>query len=58
MIGMPLWLEPYAAVLLAGLPIATLVVRISIEERFLRRELPGYDDYTKRVRYRLIPFVW
>lgn len=58
MIGMPLWLESHAAVLFAGLPIATLVVRIPIEERFLRRELPGYDDYTKRVRYRLIPFVW
>ena len=56
--GMPLWLESYTAALLAGFPIGTLIVRILVEERFLRRELPGYDAYTKRVRYRLIPFVW
>ena len=56
--GMPLWLESYAAAMLAGFPIATLVVRILVEEQFLRRELSGYDAYTERVRYRLIPFVW
>ena len=56
--AMPLWLESYAATILALVPAATLVVRIVLEERFLRRELPGYDDYTRRVRYRLIPFVW
>jgi len=28
------------------------------EERMLRRELTGYDDYAQRVRYRLIPGVW
>jgi len=33
-------------------------MRILIEERFLKRELKGYEDYTKRVRYRLIPFIW
>jgi protein-S-isoprenylcysteine O-methyltransferase Ste14 len=58
LIGMPLWLESYAAALLASVPIGMLVVRIRIEERFLSRELPGYDTYTKRVRYRLIPFAW
>jgi protein-S-isoprenylcysteine O-methyltransferase Ste14 len=28
------------------------------EERLLRRELSGYDEYAKRVRFRLIPGVW
>jgi aryl-alcohol dehydrogenase-like predicted oxidoreductase len=28
------------------------------EERLLAAELPGYDDYRSRVRYRLLPFVW
>ena len=28
------------------------------EERMLRRELPGYEAYMARVKYRLIPFVW
>jgi protein-S-isoprenylcysteine O-methyltransferase Ste14 len=58
MIGMPLWLESYAGVIFAALPIAILVVRILIEERFLKRQLAGYEDYTKRVRCRLIPFLW
>ena len=58
MIGMPLWLESYAAALSASVPIATLALRILIEEEFLRRELKGYDAYMKRVRYRLVPYVW
>jgi len=58
LVGMPLWLESYAAAMLAFVPIGMLVVRILVEEQFLRRELAGYDAYTKRVRYRLIPFVW
>lgn len=28
------------------------------EERVLRAELPGYDEYVARVRYRLVPGVW
>ena len=58
MIGMPLWLESYAAALLALIPIGILALRILVEEKFLRRELQGYDAYTKKVRYRLIPLVW
>ena len=57
-VGMPLWLESYAATLLASVPIAVLAVRIMVEEHTLRRELPGYDGYMRRVRYRLVPFVW
>jgi protein-S-isoprenylcysteine O-methyltransferase Ste14 len=55
---MSLWLESYAAAVLASLPIGMLVLRILVEEQFIRRELPGYDAYTKRVQYRLIPCVW
>ena len=57
-VGMPLWLESYAATILAGIPAGLLVLRIHIEERFLRRELPGYAAYARRVRYRLIPRLW
>jgi protein-S-isoprenylcysteine O-methyltransferase Ste14 len=35
-----------------------LVARIGDEEKLLELELPGYDDYRRRVRYRLLPFVW
>jgi len=58
LIGMSLWLESFLAVLLAVVPIAFLVWRIKLEERFLRRELPGYVDYATRVRHRLVPGIW
>ncbi len=44
--------------LVALLPIVVLVVRIGIEEGFLRRALPGYAAYAERVRFRLVPGVW
>ena len=47
-----------AWVLLGAVLIGTVAARILIEERFLRRELAGYDNYARRVRYRLIPWVW
>jgi protein-S-isoprenylcysteine O-methyltransferase Ste14 len=58
LVGMSLWLESYAASVLAILPVSLLVVRIRIEEEFLSRKLKGYEEYTKRVRYKLIPFLW
>jgi protein-S-isoprenylcysteine O-methyltransferase Ste14 len=57
-VGTALWLESYAAALLAIVPMCVLAVRILFEERFLREELQGYDSYIEKVRYRLIPFVW
>ena len=35
-----------------------IAVRIRHEEELLQRELPGYCAYMKKVKYRLIPFVW
>jgi protein-S-isoprenylcysteine O-methyltransferase Ste14 len=57
-IGLALWLESYAAALIALVPLACLAVRIIFEERFLKNALPAYDAYTKKVRYRVVPFVW
>jgi protein-S-isoprenylcysteine O-methyltransferase Ste14 len=57
-VGPALWMESYGAALLAIIPIAVLALRSVFEERFLRRELKGYEAYTEKVRYRLMPFVW
>jgi len=35
-----------------------LAVRVVEEEKFLARDLRGYEEYRRRVRYRLIPYVW
>ena len=58
LVGLGLWLESYAAALCAVISISLMLIRLHLEERFLRRELPGYNDYMVRVPYRLIPGVW
>ena len=34
------------------------VIRTLLEDRTLQDELPGYRDYARRVRYRLIPWIY
>jgi protein-S-isoprenylcysteine O-methyltransferase Ste14 len=58
LLGLTLWLESYAGLPALLVPLAFLVARIEVEERTLRETLPGYGDYTRRVRHRLVPFVW
>ena len=57
-LAMPLVLGSwYALVIFCAYP-AIIVVRLKDEEALLTRELPGYSEYKKKVRFRLIPFVW
>jgi protein-S-isoprenylcysteine O-methyltransferase Ste14 len=58
LVGLGLWLGSYLAVLVAIIPLTFMFVRLGLEERFLRRELPGYNGYMLRVPHRLIPGVW
>jgi protein-S-isoprenylcysteine O-methyltransferase Ste14 len=34
------------------------VIRTALEDQTLQDELPGYRDYARRVRYRLIPGIY
>lgn len=52
MLGSGWALAPAAAGLIA------LVVRTALEDRTLRRDLPGYEDYAAHTRWRLLPGVW
>lgn len=47
----------YALIPFAFYPII-MVVRIRGEEKLLTAELAGYEEYKRKVRYRLIPFIW
>lgn len=42
----------------AVLSIILLIIRTALEDRTLRAELPGYQEYSRMTRYRLIPGVW
>ena len=35
-----------------------IVFRIIYEEKVLEKELTGYIEYKKKVKYRLIPYIW
>ena len=54
----PLALGSWLSVLLIVPFFPVLAWRILDEEDFLRKNLPGYAEYMRRVRYRLVPQVW
>jgi len=57
-IVMPFLLGSWYGLLFVPLYIGGIAPRAMAEERLLARELPGYADYMKRVRRRIIPGVW
>jgi protein-S-isoprenylcysteine O-methyltransferase Ste14 len=54
----PLALGSWWGLLPVLLVVPMLVWRIFDEEKLLKAELPGYSDYMRRVRYRLVPYGW
>jgi protein-S-isoprenylcysteine O-methyltransferase Ste14 len=57
-IASPLALGSYWALLTLPVMVLVLALRSLDEEKALKKDLPGYSDYCKRVKYRLIPFVF
>lgn len=57
-LGMPLALGSYWATLLVVPTVALLVWRLADEEAYLVDNLPGYSEYEKQVRWRLLPGVF
>ncbi len=57
-LGMPLALGSLWALIPAILLCPLLILRTIWEDRTLREELAGYEEYTHRVQQRLIPGVW
>ena len=57
-LSMPLVLNSILSFLVMLVYLPIIAKRIRGEERLLKKELPGYEEYTERVKYRLIPFIW
>lgn len=55
---MPMVLGSWYATAVFALYPAIIILRLKDEEDLLTRELPGYAEYKKRVKYRIIPFIW
>jgi protein-S-isoprenylcysteine O-methyltransferase Ste14 len=57
-VGTPLLLGSIYGLIVGFLMILLLAARIVGEEKMLADELEGYEEYKKKVRYRLIPYIW
>ena len=53
-----LFLNSLWALIPAALIIVLFIVRTYLEDTTLQRELEGYSEYTQKVKYRLVPYVW
>jgi protein-S-isoprenylcysteine O-methyltransferase Ste14 len=58
LVGTPLALGSYWALIFVAPGLAVLAWRIHDEEKLLRDELAGYREYSQQVRSRLVPYMW
>lgn len=58
MLGAPLLLGSVWGIVITLIGSVALIGRILGEEKMLASELEGYEDYMRKVKYRLIPFIW
>jgi protein-S-isoprenylcysteine O-methyltransferase Ste14 len=56
--GTPLALGSWWGLLVLIPFILIIILRLLDEEKFLSKNLPGYNEYCQKVRYRLIPLLW
>jgi protein-S-isoprenylcysteine O-methyltransferase Ste14 len=56
--GAPLLLGSWWGLLCVPVAAVGMGIRAVGEERMLRSELAGYDDYARRVRFRMFPGLW
>jgi protein-S-isoprenylcysteine O-methyltransferase Ste14 len=58
LLGVPIALGSWWGII-TDIPISIVIVlRLFDEEKLLTKSLPGYADYRKKVRFRLLPFIW
>jgi len=58
LLGIVLALGSVWSLIPAAVALVIAVVRTALEDQTLQEELPGYRDYARRVRYRLIPGIY
>ena len=57
-LALPLVLGSVLSMCIMLFYIPIIIMRIKNEEQVLREGLEGYADYMKKVKYRIIPFIW
>ena len=54
----PVFFSSYWVIIPMVLVLIASVIRTALEDQTLLVELPGYKDYARKVKYRLIPGIW
>ena len=54
----PLILNSFISFLIFLIYPIIIIIRINNEEKVLSKELVGYTEYPKKVKYKLVPFIW
>ena len=57
-LAMPTLLASWWAIIVSGSCAILLILRTALEDHTLQAELPGYVNYARQVRYRLLPGIW
>lgn len=57
-LGIPLLLESWWALIPGVVSVILYVIRTSLEDQTLKKELPGYEEYAGQVKHKLLPGVW
>ncbi len=57
-LAFPLILGSWISYLPALMGVAVFIMRTAVEDSYLRKELPGYEDYARKTKYRLFPCIW
>ncbi len=56
--GMSLWFGSVLSILFVLVASIVLIIRIYIEENYLKNRLPEYYTYIEKTKFRLIPYIW
>jgi protein-S-isoprenylcysteine O-methyltransferase Ste14 len=57
-LSIPIALGSWWACIPMGVLVINLLVRTILEDRTLQKELDGYINYARQVRYKLVPGIW
>jgi protein-S-isoprenylcysteine O-methyltransferase Ste14 len=57
-IGFPFFFGSLWSLVPVGVSMFLLILRTYLEDKTLRNELNGYTEYSRRTRYRLVPYFW
>jgi protein-S-isoprenylcysteine O-methyltransferase Ste14 len=57
-VATPIALGAYWGLVFSAIIGILLFVRTTLEDATLKKELPGYAEYTENVKYKLVPFLW